>query len=170
LGSSTVFGAFDQEVIEAMTASCERPMIFPLSNPTSRMEAMPADVLRWSEGKALITTGTPVAPVEYDGTTYTIGQANNVLVFPGIGLGIIVARARLVTPGMLQAAARAIVRQANPTSPGDSLLPDVQNLRDISAAVAEAVYHAAVDDGVAGRTHPDVRQAVLDTMWRPIYD
>jgi malate dehydrogenase (oxaloacetate-decarboxylating) len=170
LGSSTVFGAFDREVIEAMTASCERPMIFPLSNPTSRMEAMPADVLRWSEGRALITTGTPVAPVEYDGTTYTIGQANNVLVFPGIGLGIIVARARLVTPGMLQAAARAIVRQANPTNAGDSLLPDVQNLRDISAAVAEAVYHAAVDDGVATRTHPDVRQAVLDTMWRPIYD
>lgn len=170
LGSSTVFGAFDQEVIEAMTASCERPMIFPLSNPTSHMEAMPADVLRWSEGRALITTGTPVAPVEYDGTTYTIGQANNVLVFPGIGLGIIVARARLVTPGMLQAAARAIVRHANPTNAGDSLLPDVCNLRDISAAVAEAVYHAAVDDGVATRSHPDVRQAVLDTMWRPVYD
>ncbi len=170
LGSSTVFGAFDQEVIEAMTASCERPMIFPLSNPTSRMEAMPADVLRWSEGRALITTGTPAAPVEYDGTTYTIGQANNVLVFPGIGLGIIVARARLATPGMLQAAARAVVRQANPTNIGDSLLPDIRNLRDISAAVAEAVYHAAVDDGVAARTHPDVRQAVLDTMWRPVYD
>ncbi|MCV7092449.1 NAD-dependent malic enzyme [Mycobacterium interjectum] len=170
LGSSTVFGAFDQEVIEAMTASCERPMIFPLSNPTSRMEAMPADVLRWSEGKALIATGTPVAPVEYDHTTYTVGQANNVLVFPGIGLGIIVARARLVTPGMLQAAARAIVRQANPINTGDSLLPDVRNLRDISAAVAEAVYHAAVDDGVATRTHPDVRRAVLDTMWRPVYD
>ncbi|OBG37851.1 NAD-dependent malic enzyme [Mycobacterium sp. E3198] len=170
LGSSTVFGAFDQEVIEAMTASCERPMIFPLSNPTSHMEAKPADVLRWSGGKALITTGTPVAPVECDGTTYTIGQANNVLVFPGIGLGIIVARARLVTPGMLQAAARAIVRQANPSGPGDSLLPDVRNLRDISGAVAEAVYHAAVEDGVATRTHPDVRQAVLDTMWRPVYD
>ncbi|OBI54183.1 NAD-dependent malic enzyme [Mycobacterium sp. E787] len=170
LGSSTVFGAFDQKVVEAMTASCERPMIFPLSNPTSRMEAMPADVLRWSEGRALITTGTPVAPIEYEGTTYTIGQANNVLVFPGIGLGIIVARARLVTRGMLQAAAKAIVHQANPTNPGDSLLPDVQNLREISAAVAEAVYHAAVDDGVATRTHGDVRQAVHDTMWRPVYD
>ncbi|ORV92827.1 NAD-dependent malic enzyme [Mycobacterium interjectum] len=170
LGSSAVFGAFDQQAIEAMTASCERPMIFPLSNPTSRMEAMPADVLRWSAGRALITTGTPVAPVEYDGTTYTIGQANNVLVFPGIGLGIIVARARLVTPGMLQAAARAVVHQANPANAGDSLLPDVRNLRDISAAVAEAVYHAAVDDGVATRTHPDVRRAVLDTMWRPVYD
>jgi malate dehydrogenase (oxaloacetate-decarboxylating) len=170
LGSSTVFGAFTQEVVEAMTASCERPMIFPLSNPTSRMEAMPADVVQWSDGRALITSGTPVAPVEYNGTTYTIGQANNVLVFPGIGLGIIVARARLVTVGMLQAAARAVVHQANPTNPGDSLLPDVQNLRDISAAVAEAVYHAAVDDGVATTTHDNVRQAVLDTMWRPKYD
>ncbi len=173
LGSSTVFGAFTQEVIEAMTASCERPMIFPLSNPTSRMEAMPADVVQWSDGKALITTGTPVAPVEYDGTTYTVGQANNVLAFPGIGLGIIVARAGRITPGMLQAAAKAIVRQASPMNPGDSLLPDVQNLRDISTAVAEAVYHAAVDDGVATKTHgnvQDVRQAVLDAMWRPLYD
>jgi malate dehydrogenase (oxaloacetate-decarboxylating) len=170
LGSSTVFGAFTQKVVEAMTASCERPMIFPLSNPTSRMEAMPADLLEWSDGKALVTTGTPVAPVEYHGTTYTIGQANNVLVFPGIGLGIIVARAGKVTPGMLQAAAKAVVQQASPTNLGDSLLPDVQNLREISTAVAEAVYHAAVDDGVANTTHGDVRQAVLDTMWRPVYD
>src|SRR6516225_11236914 len=170
LGSSAVFGAFTQEVVEAMTASCELPMIFPLSNPTSRMEAMPGDVLQWSDGRALITTGTPVAPVEYDGTTYTIGQANNVLVFPGIGLGIIVARARSVTRGMLQAAAKAIVQQDNPTKLGDSLLPDVQNLRDTSTAVAEAVYHAAVDDGVATTTHEDVRQAVLDTMWMPVYD
>jgi malate dehydrogenase (oxaloacetate-decarboxylating) len=170
LGSSTVFGAFTQKVVEAMTASCERPMIFPLSNPTSRMEAMPADLLEWSDGKALVTTGTPVAPVEYDGTTYTIGQANNVLVFPGIGLGIIVARATKLTPGMLQAAAKAVVQQASPTNLGDSLLPDVQNLREISAAVAEAVYHAAVDAGVATATQRDVRQAVLDTMWRPVYD
>jgi malate dehydrogenase (oxaloacetate-decarboxylating) len=170
LGSSTVFGAFTQKVVEAMTASCERPMIFPLSNPTSRMEAMPADLLEWSDGKALVTTGTPVAPVEYDGTTYTIGQANNVLVFPGIGLGIIVARATRLTPGMLQAAAKAVVQQASPTNIGDSLLPDVRNLREISTAVAEAVYHAAVDDGVATATQGDVRQAVLDTMWRPVYD
>jgi len=170
LGSSTVFGAFNQEVIEAMTASCERPMIFPLSNPTSRMEAMPADVLKWSNGKALITTGSPVPPLDYDGTTYTIGQANNVLVFPGIGLGIIVARARLMTKHMLQAAAKAVVLQASPKDVGDSLLPDVQNLRSISTAVAEAVYRAAVADEVATRTHDDVRQAVLDTMWTPIYD
>jgi malate dehydrogenase (oxaloacetate-decarboxylating) len=170
LGSSTVFGAFTQEVVEAMTASCERPMIFPLSNPTSRMEAMPADVLEWSKGRALVTTGTPVAPVEYNGIAYTIGQANNVLVFPGLGLGIIVAGARLLTQGMLHAAAKAVAQQANPTNPGDSLLPDVRDLCGVSKAVAEAVYHAAAADGVATKTHHDVGQAVRDTMWAPKYD
>jgi len=170
LGFSTVFGAFTQEVVEAMTASCERPMIFPLSNPTSRMEAMPADVLAWSNGRALVTTGTPVAPVEYDGITYTVGQGNKVLVFPGLGLGIIVAGARLLTQGMLHAAAKAVAQQASPTNPGDSLLPDVQDLCTVSTAVAEAVYHPAVEDGVASKTHDDVAQAVLDTMWRPNYD
>ncbi len=170
LGSSTVLGAFTQKVVEAMTASCKRPMIFPLSNPTSRMEAMPADILEWSNGRALITTGTPVPPVDHNGITYSIGQANNVLVFPGIGLGIIVAKAKLVTRGMLQAAAKALVQRASPTDPGDSLLPDVRNLRAISTAVAEAVYRAAVEDGVATQTHDDPRQAVLDTMWMPVYD
>ena len=153
-----------------MTASCERPMIFPLSNPTSRMEAMPADLLQWSDGRALITTGTPVAPVEYDGTTYTIGQANNVLVFPGIGLGIIVAGARLLTKGMLQAAAKAVVRQASPSESRGFAATRCQDLRAISTAVAEAVYHAAVADEVATRTHADARQAVLDTIWTPAYD
>ncbi|SON61698.1 Putative malate oxidoreductase [NAD] [Mycobacterium simulans] len=170
LGCSAVSGAFTQEVIEAMTASCERPMIFPLSNPTSRMEAMPADVLSWSDGKALLATGSPVAPVDYNGTAYTIGQANNVLVFPGIGLGVIVAGARLLTQGLLHAAAKAIARQANPARPGDSLLPDVQDLRAVSSAVAQAVYRAAVDDGVATRTHDDVTQAIVDIMWLPTYD
>jgi malate dehydrogenase (oxaloacetate-decarboxylating) len=170
LGCSTVFGAFTREVVEAMTASCERPMIFPLSNPTSRMEAMPADVLEWSNGKALVTSGTPVAPVEYNDVIYTVGQANNVLVFPGLGLGTIVAGARLLTPGMLHAAAKAIARQSSPTNPGDSLLPEVQNLGAISTAVAEAVYHAAVEEGVATKTHDNVAQAVVDTKWAPTYD
>ena len=169
-GTSTVSGAFTREVIEAMTASCERPMIFPLSNPTSRMEAMPADLLDWSNGKALVATGSPAGPVEYDGIAYTIGQANNMLVFPGIGLGVIVSGARLVTQGMLQAAAKAIAQQADPTTPGASLLPDVQNLCAISATVAEAVYHAAVAEGVATRTHDDITQAVHDTIWVPTYD
>lgn len=170
LGCSAVLGAFTREVVEATTASCDHPMIFPLSNPTSRMEAMPGDVLAWSNGRALLTTGSPVAPVEYNGITYTIGQANNVLVFPGIGLGVAVAGARLLTDGMLHAAAKALVQQATPTNPGDALLPDMQNLRAISTVIAEAVYHAAVADEVATRTHDDVRQAILDTMWTPAYD
>jgi malate dehydrogenase (oxaloacetate-decarboxylating) len=169
LGCSTVYGAFTREVIEAMMASAERPLIFPISNPTSRMEAMPADVLAWSDGKALVATGSPVAPVQHDGTTYTIGQANNALVFPGIGLGTIVAGARRVTNNMLDASAKAVARQADPTTPGAGLLPDVTNLRTVSAAVAEAVYHAAVHDGVATKKYDDVVQAILDTMWVPAY-
>jgi malate dehydrogenase (oxaloacetate-decarboxylating) len=169
LGCSTVYGAFTREVIEAMMASTDRPLIFPISNPTSRMEAMPADVLQWSDGKALVATGSPVAPVLYDGTTYTIGQANNALVFPGIGLGAIVAGARGVTKNMLDAAATAVARQADPTSPGAGLLPDVTNLRAVSAVVAEAVYHAAVKDGVATKKYDNVVQAILDTMWVPEY-
>lgn len=174
LGASTVSGAFTQEVVEAMTACCKRPMIFPLSNPTSRMEAMPADVLAWSRGRALVATGSPVTPVEYDGTTYAIGQANNVLVFPGIGLGVIVSGARLLTQGMLRAAAKALACRANPTKAGDALLPDVQDLRGVSATVAEAVYRAAVADGVATKTfddvQPAVKQAIVDSMWLPVYD
>jgi malate dehydrogenase (oxaloacetate-decarboxylating) len=134
------------------------------------MEAMPADVLEWSNGRALITTGSPVAPVEYGGVIYTIGQANNVLVFPGLGLGIIVAGARLLTTGMLHAAAKAVAQQATPINPGDSLLPDVQNLCAVSTAVGEAVYHAAVEDEVATKTHDDVLQAILDSRWAPKYD
>jgi len=170
LGCSAVSGAFTREVVEAMTASCERPMILPLSNPTSRMEAMPSDVLEWSNGRAQVATGTPVGPVEYNGTTYTIGQANNVLVFPGIGLGVVIAGAKLLTQNMLHAAANAIAQQADPTNPGDALLPPVEELCAISRAVAEAVYQAAVADGVATKTHDDVGQAVHDAMWFPTYD
>ncbi len=169
LGCSTVYGAFNREVIEAVTATCERPLVFPLSNPTSRMEAAPADVLEWSNGKALLATGSPVPPVERGGITHIIGQANNMLVFPGIGLGVVLARASRVTPNMLGAAARAVAQQANCTGPGASLLPDVVNLRTVSAVVAEAVYHAAVADGVATQTHDDAVQAIPDTMWLPTY-
>jgi malate dehydrogenase (oxaloacetate-decarboxylating) len=170
LGCSTVHGAFTREVIQAMAASTERPLIFPISNPTSRMEAMPADVIAWSDGKALVATGSPVAPVEYDGTTFTIGQANNALVFPGIGLGVVVAGAQRVTNRMLDATAKAVARQADPTTPGAGLLPDVENLRAISAMVAEAVYAAAVEDGVATKSPENVVQAILDTRWLPEYD
>jgi malate dehydrogenase (oxaloacetate-decarboxylating) len=169
LGSSTVHGAFTQEVIEAMGASTPRPVIMPLSNPTSRMEAIPADVLAWSDGKALVATGSPIAPVQHNGTTYRIGQANNVLVFPGIGRGIIIAGARRVTKNMLDAAAKAVASKTDPTGSGAALLPDMENLREISTAVAAAVYHAAVEDGVATKKHHDLVRAILDTMWVPEY-
>ena len=169
LGCSTVPGSFTREVVEAMAAATERPLIFPLSNPTSRMEANPTDVLAWSDGKALVATGSPVAPVEYQGTFYRIGQANNALVFPGIGLGVIVAGARRVTKKMLRAAAKAVAGQAGPIQSGAALLPDIENIRAISAVVAEAVYHAAVADGVATKTHDDIKKAILDIRWLPQY-
>jgi malate dehydrogenase (oxaloacetate-decarboxylating) len=170
LGTSTVHGAFTRDVIEAMAASTERPLVFPISNPTEKIEAMPADVLDWSGGKALVATGIPVDPVEYNGTTYEIGQANNFLVFPGLGLGVVVAGAQRVTKGMLQAAAKAVAHQAEPTERGAALLPNVRNLRALSATVAEAVYAAAHADSVATKTPDNVVQAIADTMWQPEYD
>jgi malate dehydrogenase (oxaloacetate-decarboxylating) len=170
LGTSTVHGAFTRDVIEAMAASTQRPMIFPISNPTEKIEAMPADVLDWSGGKALVATGIPVDPVEYDGITYEIGQANNFLVFPGLGLGVIVAGAQRVTKGMLEAAATAVAREADVSTPGAALLPNVRNLRALSAVVAQAVYAAAHADGVATNKPDDVVQAIADTMWQPCYD
>lgn len=170
LGCSTVPGAFTRDVVEAMCAATERPLIFPLSNPTSRMEANPADVLAWSSGKALIATGSPVPPVQYQGALYRIGQANNALVFPGIGLGAIVAGARQVTAGMLHAAAKAVAQQADMSEPDPVVLPDIDNLSAISTVVGEAVCRAAVEDGVATKTHDDVGQAVRDTRWLPDYD
>jgi malate dehydrogenase (oxaloacetate-decarboxylating) len=169
LGTSTAHGAFTRDVIEAMSAKVERPIIFPLSNPTSRIEAMPADIIPWSKGKALVATGIPVGPVEYGGVTYTIGQANNALLYPGLGLGTIVARARRVTAGMLRAAAEAVARQVDPSSPGASLLPAVENLRASSATTAVAVVKAAMADGVAMARTENPVQAVQDAMWQPVY-
>jgi malate dehydrogenase (oxaloacetate-decarboxylating) len=169
LGTSTAHGAFTRQVIEAMAAATPRPVILPISNPTSRIEAMPADVLAWSKGQALVATGIPVAPVDYDGTSYRIGQANNFLVFPGLGLGVVVAGAQRVTKGMLAAAARAVAGQADPGTRGAALLPDVENLRALSAIVAEAVYAAAVADGVATVTHTDLVSAIQAVMWTPAY-
>jgi malate dehydrogenase (oxaloacetate-decarboxylating) len=169
LGTSTVHGAFTREVIEALTASTPRPVILPISNPTSRIEAMPADVLAWSQGAALVAAGIPVAPVEYDKNVYSIGQANNFLVFPGLGLGAIVAGATRITNSMLVAAAHAVAEQADIDTAGAALLPDVKNLRALSAIVAEAVYAAAVADGVATLTRSDIGTAVGSAMWTPEY-
>ena len=169
IGTSTDHGAFTKEIVEALAAGVDRPILLPLSNPTSRIEVMPSDAVPWSNGKALIATGIPVPPVEYDGITYTIGQANNALLYPGLGLGTIVSGAEHVTDGMLLAAADAVASQVDMSEPGASLLPPVDNLRASSAIVAVAVAKAAADDKVATKTHPDLVQAVQDAMWQPIY-
>jgi malate dehydrogenase (oxaloacetate-decarboxylating) len=169
LGTSTAHGAFTREVIETMSAGVDRPVVFPISNPTSRIEAMPADVIEWSRGKALVATGIPVAPVEYDGTTYQIGQANNALLYPGLGLGTIVSGAAKVTPGMLLAAAEAVAGQVDISAPGAPLVPPVENLRASSATTAVAVAQAAIDDGVATSKPGNLVQTVQDAMWQPAY-
>jgi malate dehydrogenase (oxaloacetate-decarboxylating) len=169
LGTSTAHGAFTEEVVEAMSAANDRPIIFPISNPTSRIEAMPADVIAWSRGKALVATGIPVPPVEYQGVTYQIGQANNALLYPGLGLGTIVSGASKVSAGMLLAAAEAVAGQVDVSAPGAALVPPVANLRASSATTAVAVAQAAIADGVATRKPDNLVQAVQDAMWQAAY-
>ncbi|MGY1434069.1 NAD-dependent malic enzyme [Streptomyces reniochalinae] len=169
LGTSTVQGAFTREVVEAMAAGTERPLILPLSNPTSRMEASPDDVIAWSKGKALVAVGVPVEPVEHNKVTYRIAQANNALLYPGVGLGTIVSAASKVTDGMLLAAAQAVADQVDVSAPGASLLPPVEKLRESSALTAAAVARAAARDSVATRTPDDPDQAVRQAMWQPVY-
>lgn len=169
VGTSTVSGAFTEQIVREMATGVQRPLIFPLSNPTERLEAVPADLVEWTDGRALIGTGTPWEPVRYKGTDYVIGQANNALVYPGIGLGTIVARADRVTDGMLLASAQAIAGMVDVSRPGAAVLPHVENLRAVSATVAVAVAQQAAADGVARATISDPVQAVQDAMWQPTY-
>jgi malate dehydrogenase (oxaloacetate-decarboxylating) len=169
VGCSTSHGAFTQEVVEAMCAGVERPVIFPISNPTSNIEAVPADVIPWSKGQALVATGLPWQPVDYAGVSYQFAQANNALVYPGLGLGTVVAGASQVTDGMLLAAAEAVAGQADVSQPGASLLPAVENLRAASATAAIAVVAAAIADGVATTKPDNPVQAVQDAMWQAVY-
>lgn len=169
IGTSTDHGAFTQQVIEAMAEGCERPIILPLSNPTEKIEAMPADIIPWTKGKGLVATGIPVADVEYNGVKYQIGQGNNALLYPGLGLGVIVSGAKHVTDNMLQAAAEAVASQVNVSSLGSAILPPVDNLRASSATVAVAVAKQAVADGVASKQSDDWVQTVHEAMWQPVY-
>jgi malate dehydrogenase (oxaloacetate-decarboxylating) len=169
IGTSAQTGAFTEAIVREMAAHVERPMVFPLSNPTARIEAVPADIIDWTGGRALIATGTPWEPVTYRGTDYVIGQANNALAYPGIGLGTIVARAARVTDGMLLAAADAIAGLVDVGEHGAGLLPHVGNLRVTSSTVAVAVARAAAEDGVAQEDLANPVQAVQDAMWRASY-
>jgi malate dehydrogenase (oxaloacetate-decarboxylating) len=169
VGTSTAGGAFTEQIVTEMAKHVERPMIFPLSNPTERIEAIPADVIKWTDGRGLVGTGTPWASVIFKGTDYAIGQANNALIYPGIGLGTIVSGARHVTDGMLLAASDAIAGLVDASRPGAALLPQVENLRAVSATVAVAVARQAAADGVAESKLSDPVQAVQDAMWHADY-
>jgi malate dehydrogenase (oxaloacetate-decarboxylating) len=170
IGTSARTGAFTEAIVTEMAGHASRPVIMPMSNPTSLAEARPADLIRWTDGRALVAAGSPFGPVDFDGTRYVVGQANNALVFPGLGLGVIAARASRVTDGMLSAAAYAVAELVDTTTPGAPLLPQVEALRDTSLAVATAVARAAAADGVA--TVPlagDVTEQVRELMWQPAY-
>ena len=170
VGTSTRPGAFDEAVVRTMAAACERPIILPLSNPTRLSEARPADLLRWTDGRALVATGSPFEPVTHERITYVIGQANNALVFPGLGLGAIVARASRVTDRMIFAAAEAVADRVDATTPGASLLPQINDVRETSVAVAMAVAAAAQEDGVArAPLEGDLEAQVRRSMWEPAY-
>ena len=169
IGTSTDHGAFTREVIEALCAGVERPILLPLSNPTEKIEVMPTDAIPWSKGRALMAVGIPVPPVPYNGTAYTIGQGNNALLYPGLGLGVITSGAKHVTDAMLLAAAEAVASQVNPQDLGASLLPPVDNLRASSATVAVAVAKQAVADGVATKQSDNWVQTVQDAMWQAVY-
>jgi len=169
IGVSTTAGAFTEEIVSEMARHCERPIILPLSNPTALSEALPEDLLRWTEGRALVATGSPFPPVVLGGTTYQIGQANNALVFPGIGLGTLVAKATRLSDGMLAAAADAVAQRCDSNSAGASLLPGVERLREISVAVAVAVAARARAEGIARARLSDVESDVREAMWEPVY-
>jgi malate dehydrogenase (oxaloacetate-decarboxylating) len=171
IGTSAQPGAFDERTIREMARHVERPVIFPLSNPTSKSEAVPADLIAWTEGRALVATGSPFEPVTYGGRTFTIGQCNNVFIFPGVGLGVIAVGAKRVTDAMFIAAARALsafspARQ-DPTA---SLYPSLTQVRDVSRAVAQAVAAEAVRSGLAAPLSAEEQTARINaTMWTPAY-
>lgn len=169
VGTSTVHGAFTEDVIKEMAAHTERPIVMPISNPTKLTEATAADVIKWSDGRALVATGIPSAPVEYNGVTYEIGQANNALVYPGIGLGAIAATATKLSDKMISAAAHSLGGIVDPNQPGAAILPPVDQLTEFSQTVANSVAQTAVDEGITRETITDVKAAVEAEKWYPVY-
>lgn len=169
VGTSAQPGCFTKAIVKDMAAHCERPIIMPLSNPTSKAEALPVDLIEWTDGTALIATGSPFAPVEYQGTTYEIAQANNALVFPGLGLGVAVCKATRISDGMIAAAASAVAQIVSSGAEGASLLPSIDRLRSVSARVAMAVAIEADIEGLATVKLENPVQDIHDAMWSPEY-
>ncbi len=173
IGTSGQGGAFTEDAIRAMAKHTERPIVLPLSNPTIKSEAAPQDVLDWTEGKALVATGTPFDPVTLDGKQYHVDQANNAYIFPGVGLGAVTVRAAKVTDAMFVAAARRLAETQSPNADGPGhFIPPQQKLRDVAQEIAMAVAKQAFADGVAQIDEPDddaLRQLIRDRMWTPKY-
>jgi len=171
LGMSGRPGSFNEEVVREMHRHCPRPVIFPLSNPTSLSEATPADILRWTNGAALVATGSPFAPVELEGQTYEIGQANNVLIFPGVGLGAVAVGASHLPDAAFLAAAQACAEAAAvSTRPGAPIFPPLKSLRNISRIVGTAVARALVDaDAAPPLSHEEIDERIAEFIWDPVY-
>ncbi|MBF0758804.1 NAD-dependent malic enzyme [Ligilactobacillus murinus] len=167
IGTSTQPGTFTESIVKEMAAHTKRPVIFPLSNPTRLAEAKAEDLLKWTDGRALVATGIPAGDIEYNGVTYNIGQANNALVYPGVGFGAIAAKAKILNEKMLADAAHALGGIVDPDQPGAAVLPPVSKLQEFSQTVAQVVAKSAIDQGLAGVT--DAKKAVTDMKWEPKY-
>jgi malate dehydrogenase (oxaloacetate-decarboxylating) len=166
-----VKGIFSEQIVREMAKKTERPIIFPLSNPTSRSEAEPSDLITWTEGRALVATGSPFAPVKYDGKTIEIAQCNNVFIFPAVGLGVVGSRAGRVTDKMLLAAAKTLGNHSpalqDPTS---SLLPRVKTIREVAFDIAYSVGQKAQEEGLAPKSEPEaLRKKLAESRWFPEY-
>ena len=170
IGTSTQAGAFTEEIVKEMAAHTERPIIFPLSNPTELAEAKASDLIEWTDGRALIATGIPSSPVNYKGVTYTIGQANNALMYPGLGLGVIASTVKLVDQSLLSAAAHALGGIVNVSEPGAAVLPPVNKITSFSQHLAEVVAQHAIDHKNTKENITDARAAVEHIKWYPRYE
>jgi NADP-dependent malic enzyme len=169
VGTSTQPGTFTKEVVEAMCENTERPVIFPLSNPTKLAEATAKDLIEWSNGKAFVATGIPSDDIEYNGVNYVIGQANNALIYPGLGLGMLASEASLLTDEMIGAAAHALSGIVDITKPGAPVLPPFKYVAEVSLKVATAVAKKAQEQGLARASEQDMEKAVRDFRWTPKY-
>ena len=171
IGLSTVGGAFTETIVREIARKVKRPIIFPLSNPTTKSEAKPDDLIRWTEGRALVATGSPFAPVSYDGRTIPIAQCNNVYIFPAMGLGVVASGASRVTDAMMLAAARALAENSPALKDSSaSLLPPLTDIRRVAAEIATAVGVEAQKEGVAQKFSEDgLRERVTEAQWTPVY-
>lgn len=169
VGTSTAPKTFTEEIVKAMASWCDHPIIFPLSNPTELAEATAEDIIKWSDGRAMVATGIPAEPVEYNGVTYIIGQANNALIYPGLGLGSISVNASLVTDEMISSAAHSLSEFLEINVEGAAVLPPVSKLTQFSETVAAAVAECAVKQGLNRVQTNDVKKAVKSVIWKPVY-